>query len=349
MGLQKSPLFSALGAAGARFAEVDGWLLPADFGDRDAEADAGRAAAVLLDLPAHGVVTLAGPDARRFANGMFTNNIRALQPGRGNQSCMVDDRARIQGVLDTWCVDPETFLVVLDGVTPEAFEARYGKYIIFDDVELTDRSEDLGVVSVQGPGAGELLSKAGLPVPDEGFASVEELRVARRARTRAGGFDVIAPKTALPALWEGLRGAGGRPIGWEAAEALRVEAGLPRWPVDFGEKSLLHEMRMVERCGAFDKGCYIGQEVINRIDVMGQVNKKLWGLRMVEDAIPPVGAEVRVGGEAVGATLTGARDHGVARVLAILRKSAWQPGLEVEVHAGDRTVRAVVSDLPFDG
>ncbi|MFZ5475535.1 MAG: YgfZ/GcvT domain-containing protein [Myxococcota bacterium] len=347
MGLSKSPLFAACGAAGARFLEVDGWLLPADFGDRDAEVDAGREGAALLDLAPAGVVQLVGPDARRFCNGMFTNNVRDLVPGRGNRNCMVDDRARIQGLLDLWCVAADTFLAVLDGVTPEAFEARYGKYIIFDDVELTDRSDELGVVSVQGAGAGGVLARAGLPAPAEGFEAVEEVRVARRARARAGGWDVIAPKAAMPALWEGLRAAGARPAGWDAQEALRIEAGLPRWPADFGDKALLHEMRLVQAAGAFDKGCYIGQEVINRIDVMGQVNKKIWGLRMAEDAIPPVGAEVRLAGEPVGTTLTGARDHGVARVLAMLRKQAWTPGVEVEVVAGERTVRAVVSDLPF--
>lgn len=349
MGLARTPLFAAHGAAGAEFAEQGGWLLPTRFGPVGPEAAAFREAAALCDLADHGVVSLTGPDARRFSNGMFTNNVRAMPVGGGNRNAMVDDKARIQGLLDLYCVAPERFLAVLEGVTPEAFEARYGKYVIFDDVELADESDALGVVSVQGPAAADVLGRAGLPVPTESVhVAVDELRVARRDRCLAGGYDVIAPRDALPALWEGLVAAGARRAGFEAQEIVRVDAGLPRWPVDFGEKSLLHELRLVPTHGAFDKGCYIGQEVINRIDTMGQVTKKLWGLEMGEDALPPAGAEVRIGGDVVGATLSGARDGGRVRVLAMLRKAAWTPGAEVQVVAGDRAVAAVVRDLPFE-
>lgn len=348
MGLARTPLFAAHGATGAEFAEQAGWLLPARFGPVAPEVAAFRDGAALCDLGDHGVVSLTGPDARRFANGMFTNNVRAMPVGGGNRNAMVDDKARIQGLLDLYCVADQRFLAVLDGVTPEAFEARYAKYVIFDDVELVDESDALGVLSVQGPAAADVLGRAGLPVPgDTVHVGVDELRVARRERCLAGGFDLIAPKDTIPALWEGLAAAGARRAGFEAQEIVRIEAGIPRWPVDFSEKSLLHEYRLVPTHGAFDKGCYIGQEVINRIDVMGQVTKKLWGLEMGEDAIPPVGAEVRIGGDVVGTTLTGAREGARVRVLAILRKAAWTPGAEVQVVAGERSVPAVVRDLPF--
>lgn len=352
MGLRKSPLFSAHGATGATFAEHGGWLVPAAFGPAavPAECAAVRTSAGVYDLADHGVVTLVGPDARRFCNGMFTNNVRDLPVGRGNASAMVDDKARLQGLLRLYAVASDSFLVVLEGVTPEAFEQRYGKYIIFDDVELTDVSEDFGVLSVQGPDAAAVLGRAGLPVPEAGaFVSVDTLRVASNARSLPGGYDIVAPRDALPSLWGALTAAGARPIGFEAQEVLRVEAGLPRWPVDMTEKSLLHELRLVPTHASFEKGCYIGQEVINRIDVMGQVQKKLWGLEMGEDALPPTGAEVRRGDEVVGTTFSGAREGGRVRVLALLRKTAWEPGLAVTVHAGDRVVPATVSDLPFGG
>ncbi len=349
MGLSKSPLFAAHGAAGATFTESGGWLVPARFGEVVDECAAVRASAGLYDLADHGVVTLVGPDARRFANGMFTNNVRDLAPGHGNASAMVDDKARLQGLLRLYATAPDAFLAVLEGVTPAAFEERYGKYIIFDDVELTDVSDETSVLSVQGPAAAAVLGRAGLPVPEgEGrFASVERLRVATNARSVPGGFDVIVPRDAVAATWGALQAAGARPVGFEAQEVLRIEAGIPRWPVDMTDKSLLHELRLVPTHGSFNKGCYIGQEIINRIDVMGQVTKKLWGLEMAEDAIPPTGAEVKRGDEVVGATFSGAREGGRVRVLALLRKSAWEAGLAVTVHAGDRVVGATVHDLPF--
>jgi folate-binding protein YgfZ len=349
MGLSKSPLFSAHGAAGATFVEQAGWLVPGSFGSVATECAAVRGGAGLYDLADHGVVTLVGPDARRFCNGMFTNNVRDLAEGRGNANAMVDDKARIQGLLTLYHTAPDTFLAVLEGVTPEAFEARYGKYIIFDDVELSDVSEEVGVLSVQGPAAAEVLGRSGLPTPaEEGeIVSVDELRVARHARSRAGGYDLVVPRAALPAVWAGLRGAGAAPVGLDAQEVLRIEAGKPRWPVDMSERSLLHELRLVADHGSFNKGCYIGQEVINRIDVMGQVTKKLWGLEMGEDALPPSGAEVKIGDEVVGTTLSGAREGMRVRVLALLRKAAWTPGMAVEVHAAGRVVPATVVDLPF--
>jgi folate-binding protein YgfZ len=302
----------------------------------------------VLDLSDHGVMTLIGPDARRFCNGMFTNNVRDLQPGQANLSAMVDDKARIQGLLDLWCLEPASFAAVLEGVTPEAFEARYSKYIIFDDVELTEVSDETTLLGVQGPAAAAVLARAGLPAPEAEGAHVAAdldgvaLRVLRRSRSVAGGFDLLAPVAALGAIAARVREAGAEPLGPDAVERLRVEAGIARWPLDMGERALPHELRLVERMCSFNKGCYIGQEVINRIDVMGQVQKKLWGLEM--PAVPAPNTPVLLEGAAVGHTLSGVDEEGRARVLAILRKAAWTPGAVVEVEG---VGPAVVRDLPF--
>ncbi len=295
-----------------------------------------------------GVLTFVGPDARRFCNGMFTNNIRNLPVGRSNQNAMVDEKARIQGLLDVACLGdaPETgghFRVTLEGVTVERFLARYEKYIIFDDVELTDVSDQWRVVTVQGPRATERLLAAGLPIPaDEGEVlslggDLTAGTVTRRARSRAGGFDVCLPTDGSTAWVERL-GELGDPA---TLERLRVEAGLVRWPVDMGEKTLPHEMRIVPRMCNFEKGCYIGQEVINRIDVMGQVQKQVWGL--VCSTLPEPGTEVRSGDDVVGSVLSGVQEDGFARALVLLKKSAWVPGLGLD--AGG--IPVTVSDLPF--
>lgn len=323
------------------------------------EVAAARVDAAVFEGPS-AILTFVGPDARRFCNGMFTNNIRNLPVGRSNQSAMVDEKARIQGLIDLACLgdSPETdghFRVTLEGVTVEQFLARYEKYIIFDDVELTDVSEQWRVFTVQGPRAAERLVSAGLPVPEsEGDVvaidgDLTQATVTRRSRSIAGGFDICVPseprgRPAPAQEWVarlGPGGAGGALGDPATLERLRVEAGLVRWPVDMGEKALPHEMRLVARMCNFEKGCYIGQEVINRIDVMGQVNKKVWGL--VCDALPEPGVEVRNGDEVVGTVLSGVQEDGYARALVLLRKSAWIPGLDVL--AGD--IPARVSDLPF--
>ncbi len=361
----KTGLFAAMGAAGAVFVERDGALVAERFRDLPAECAAGRSGVALYDRSLCGVVSMAGRDTKRFCNGMFSNNVRDLLPGQSNRSVMLDDKGRIQGQLGVWCVEPDRLLIALEGVKPEAFIERYDRYIIADDVEMEDLSGELAQLSLQGPGAAALLARVGMPVAEEVAAAQPaqalvvqpmavhpvarygDIRVVRRARSRAGGYDLLLPRAELVAAWEALREAGAVPAGEEAQEVLRIEAGLARWPADMGERALLHELRMVADYANFNKGCYIGQEVINRLDVMGQVTKKLWGLEVGIDAIPPAGAEVRLGGEAVGVVSSGAREGRRVRVLAVLRKAAWKPGLEVGIYAGERSAPAVVCELPF--
>ncbi len=300
-----------------------------------------------------GILTFVGPDARRFCNGMFTNNIRNLAVGRANQNAMVDDKARLQGLHDVACLadptDPDSgkpvghFRVTLEGVTVEQFMTRYEKYIIFDDVELTDVSDAWRVLTVQGPDAAGRLTAAGLPVPaTEGdvvavAGDLTGATVTRRARSKAGGYDVCLPAGEVEAWTEKL----GPQLDDAVLERLRVEAGIVRWPVDMGERSLPHELGVVPRMCSFEKGCYIGQEVINRIDVMGQVQKRVWGL--VSDVLLEPGTEVRMGDDVVGSVLSGVQEDGFCRALVLLRKAAWTPGLVVDV--GGQSAR--VSDLPF--
>lgn len=330
-------------AAGARFAPRDGAEVLVDYGDPAAERAALRGGAGLATRPDWGVLQLEGADTRRWSNGQFTNNLRDLTPGRLVQCAMVDDKARVQGFLDGWLVAPDRLLVVLQGVTVEAFTARYERYIIFDDVEQTDLSAEFAALTLQGPEAGAVLGRAGLPVPAaEGeHAEAGGVRVGRRARSVAGGFDLLVPRAEVAALAGRLLDAGARAVGEDALEAARIEAGLARYPVDVGEKALPHELRIVDRMCSFNKGCYIGQEVVNRVDVMGQVTKKLWGLEL--DAVPPLRSAVMLDGQPVGVTLSAARDGDRVRALGMLRKAAWQDGLTVQVEG---VGPAVVRDLP---
>ena len=313
-----------------------------------------RTSAALFDLAdgspvGAGVLTFVGPDARRFCNGMFTNNIRNLPVGRANQNAMVDDKARIQGLHDLACLADSAdvggyFRATLEGVATADFIARYEKYIIFDDLELTDISEDWRVLSLQGPDATRILEQAGVPIPSaEGDVlplgnDPTGATITRRARSVAGGFDLCVP-AAETSEWEARLAL---PYADAATlERLRVEAGLVRWPVDMGERALPHEMRAVPRMCNFEKGCYIGQEVINRIDVMGQVNKKVWGL--VGAALPEPGTEVKLGDDVVGTVLSGVQEDGFVRALVLLRKAAWEPGKALDVGG----IPMTVSDLPF--
>jgi folate-binding protein YgfZ len=198
-----------------------------------------------------------------------------------------------------------------------------------------------------------VLEAAGLPAPevDRAHAADEAtgVRVARRDRTGFGGFDLIVPVTQVEAVWDALTGAGARPFGTETLDALRIHAGRAAWPQDGSDKSMVHELRFNEEVCAFDKGCYVGQEVINRIDVKGLINKRLTGLEVDGDALPPQGAEVVLDDKVVGTVTSATAAGGRVRALGVLRKAAWEPGTAVVIRAADGERSATVAGLPFPG
>jgi folate-binding protein YgfZ len=295
----------------------------------------------------HGVVSLAGPDARRFCNGMFTNNARDLRPGSVQRSAVVDDRGRIGGFLDLLCAAEDRFVAVLDGLTPEAFLERFEKFVVFDDVALGVETLELG--SIQGPAAAGALAVIGIAPPAAGtFAAVDGLFAYPSRRSPAGGYAIAAP-AGDPRL--SLLASRCVAAEVEEAELLRVLAGRPRYPHDTGDKRLPHELGLRDELLSFDKGCYIGQETINRVDVMGDVKRALVGVRIEGDAPVAAGAELRsaASADAVGAvTSPAALPDGGWIALAVVRKPADAPGTEVTLASADGGSRSArITALPF--
>jgi tRNA-modifying protein YgfZ len=351
--MNRSPLFARHVSAGAALAEQDGFMVAISHGEAEAGPAGVRAGAAVVDLAHVQLLTLTSDDARRWANGMFTNNIKRLQPGRGNRNAMCDDRGRVQGLLDLYCVRDDHFVVVLDGVDADWFGQRYKMFLILDDIEVDELAGEATLLSVQGPAAASALEAAGLPTPEVDRAHVLDdatgVRVARRDRTGLGGFDLIVPVDRVEAIWDALAAAGARPFGLETLDALRIRAGRVAWPQDGTDKSMVHELGLNEEVCAFDKGCYVGQEVINRIDVKGLINKRLAGLVVEGDAVPPQGADVWLGDKAVGTISSATAADGAVRALAVLRKSAWDAGTPVVIRAADGERPASVVKLPFPG
>lgn len=360
--MKKTPLFLQHVSRGA-VTEVHGdWLLAERFAAVEAEVASVRAGAGLFDLCDTEVWELHSPDIRRWANGMFTNNLKKPKVGEGNRNALCDDRGRVHGLIDLYLLAEDRLLVVGDGVSRAAFEQRYEMYLTLDDVEVVDVAGAPSLLSLQGPGAEAVLAAAGLPIPSKdhahGFVGGDPLaaglRVMRRDRLGLGGFDLLVPASALGESWEALLRLGATPAGAASFEVLRVVAGRARWPQDAVERSMVHELRLAAEVCAFDKGCYVGQEVLNRVDIKGSINWKLMGLELAEDALPPAGAVVVVadadgGSEEVGKITSACRFAGRVLALGALKKIAWTPGAPVTVVAGDRRVAAVVCELPFRG
>jgi folate-binding protein YgfZ len=295
-------------------------------------------------VPEAQAILLVGEHTRRWTNGMFTNNTKRLTPGQGNRHAICDDRGRVGGLLDLYLIEATRFLLVLEGLSADAFEKRFEMHLVLDDIEV-ERPDRL-VFTLQGPTAATTLSQAGLPVPGldhahltlggdaeaQGANGLESLRICRKDRSGLGGFDLLIAPNALPLLQERL--AGVPELSPELREALRIRSGRPAWPAEAaGRAPLVHELGLEAECCAFDKGCYVGQEVLNRVDLRGNLNRHI---RTVEGqgVAPPTGTPLHLETEEVGTLTSVARQPGGAwRGLATLRKPAWGSG--TLLRAGD--------------
>jgi folate-binding protein YgfZ len=302
----------------------------------DAQVATIRTAASVVELPDVQAFLLEGEDARRWCNGMFTNNVKQLRPGEGNRHAMCDDRGRIGGLLALYCIDDQRFLVVLDGIDFSAFHDRYKMYLILDDIEI-EQAEDHGLLTIQGPQAAAILGRMGLPAPEEGHARVDGgvdllagTHILSRDRSGVGGFDMLVPRAQLASQMQALIDAGAAPMTAGALDTQRIALGRAAWPQDGTEKSLVHELGLEGELCSFTKGCYLGQEVINRIDVKGQVAKRITGL-LVEGQAPALGTEVQLNGKAIGTVSSTTILGGEVLALATLRRAAWEPGTIVQV------------------
>jgi folate-binding protein YgfZ len=345
-----------LGAMGGREAVMD-------YGDVRAEHAALRQTAGVLDLSFRGRVCVVGADRVRFLNGQVTNNIKDLKPGHGCYAALTTNKGKIQSDLNIHCLADELLLDFEPGLTALVTE-RLEKFIVADDVQLVDVTPHYGLLSVQGPQASAALAATGLfPAPPTApfqsgkfaDAALGDMYVMHMARGGVTGFDVFVPVNSLATvaerLWAAAQDVGGRGAGWSALELARIEAGVPRFGADMDDTNLPHEAGIEMRAVSFTKGCYIGQEVINRIRSFGQVSRALRGLRLPAElpALPLRGDKLLHGGKEVG-HITSAADSPVLNAniaLGYVRKECNAPGTELTLRTAQGEWPATIAPLPF--
>ena len=343
---------ATLQSRAARVGSYRGAETPASFGDPAAELQALLTGTAVFDMSWEAKLRISGKDRTRWANGMVTNNIRDLAAGGGVYSFILNPQGRNQGDLVVYNRG-EYLLATTDRAQVQAMMTLLKRYIIMDKVELEDISETLVSVGVSGPKAGETLSARGIDPQQLGPGQVVDVRwgdveisVVRHSHPHWDGFEIwVAPENAEK-LWEALVSAGATPVGSEALEMYRIARGAPMYGVDLRERDLPQETGQ-EHALNFSKGCYIGQEIVERIRSRGNVHRALIGFE-VEGAAPQPGTKVLADGKEVGEITSAARlplPSG-ERTLALgyLRREVATPGATVQV--GDQSAR--VCALPFD-
>ena len=347
----------------ARFGDVNGTEVVLDHGDPLAEHAALTRTAGVLDLSFRGRLCVIGADRARFLHGQVTNNVKDLRPGQGCYAALTTNKGKLQSDLNLHCLADELLLDFEPGLTTRVTE-RLEKFIVADDVQLVDVAPHYGLLSVQGPAAARVINKAGLfpTLPEQAFRSVKvadatfgDLYLANLSRSGSTGYDVFVPIGHLEPVAEKLFAAtqamGGKAAGWTALEIARIEAGLPRFGADMDETTLPHEAGIETRAVSFNKGCYIGQEVINRIRSFGQVTRALRGLRLPADlpALPTRGDKLLHGGKEAGhiTSATHSPTLNASLALGYVRKECNAPGTELELRTAQSTWPVKIVPLPF--
>lgn len=349
------PLHELHARLGARFGEADGHLLPLDYGSSSAEHEAVRERVGLIDRSHRGKIAATGRDRVSFLQGMLSSDVKALGPGQGCAAAFLDAHGKIVSLLVAHAL-PDRILLETDALLVRPTLEALDRLLISERVELEDASTAEGILTFAGPAARKTVEGLlGQALQDLGLyhharASVEgvELRVVRTAETGEDGYDLWAPVGALAPLSERAVGAGVRPVGREAWNVLRVEAGVVWYGVDVDASTLLLEAPL-EQAYSLTKGCYVGQEVVARITYRGHVNRKIVGFSFPDARIPAAGAAVSVEGREVGRITSPVVSPTLGRGLALgfLRREHWAPGTRVEVAGAGGALTAEVAALPF--
>ncbi|MCS7042201.1 MAG: hypothetical protein N2036_04825 [Bryobacteraceae bacterium] len=264
-----------------------------------------RNAAAWMDLSARGRIRATGEDRKRLLHAMCTNHVEQMQPGDAVYAFFLNAQGRI--LADAWIYCGEDHLLI--DTEPELRRKVYehlDRYIIADDVTLEDITEQTAEIAVEGPQA--------VAAPRFGT-------VFAASATGQPGVRMIVPATEKEAVTGALRAAGIEEATLEEARVVRIENGVPRYGEDISDAHLVHETQQLHAVH-FQKGCYLGQEIVERVRARGQVHRKLYALRIEAAEPPAAGEKVFSGGEEAGVITSAAWSpaQGCVRALAYLRK-----------------------------
>lgn len=293
------------------------------------------------DLSSRGKIRLTGEDRARLLHAMTTNHIQQLTPGTGCYAFFLNDKGRILSDANILC-RPDHFLLDLE---PEARENVYqhlDHYIIADDVTLEDVTAELATIAVEGPKAAAVLQASGAPVPEAQYSTVEwGSRVVARLNSTGGlGFFIFAPTAEKPALTVQMEAAGAMPADADAFRAVRLEHGKPRYSEDISERFLAQEANQPHALH-FSKGCYLGQEIVERVRSRGQIHRVLMPLVLDTKVPPEPGAKLQVGGANVAEITSTAYSPALDKVVALAYVRTEHASPHTEIKLGDTRAEVV--------
>jgi folate-binding protein YgfZ len=352
----ETPLATRHKSAGANIGTWFGCALPNDFGDWQHEYEFAKNNVALIDKNYLAYFCFTGPDRARYLNAILTNNVKDLQPGQGNISLLLNPQGRILADIETQA-QPDQLLCISHAMIRKHLAETLEKFIIMDDVTLADETDHYATLSLQGPNTSQFLKElaAGTDLgalPE--FKSVDvklnslACTITRKSFGSAPSADIRIDRKDIEPLWNFLAektgSAGGGPVGYTALNALRLEQSIPWFGYDFGDKQIPHEAGLENSHISYVKGCYTGQEIVERVRSRGQVNRRRISLRFSTPQPPAAGTALTADAKEVG-TITSSSplpSNQNSIGMGYARKESAAPGAELAFTTPELSGKATV-------
>jgi aminomethyltransferase len=364
----KTPLADLHVAAGAALAPYFGIELPARFVGFEAEYRQAHKHAALIDTNFRAIFSLSGPDRARYLTAVLTSNVRDLSPdkgamktpGEGAVGLLLNAQGHIQAELETFALEDRLLILGHASVREKTF-ATLDKFIIMDDATITDETGQSGTLAIEGPAAAAIVRELSgvdlATMAPYGHATADvqtaagaiACRVIRHSLFGFPGAEFLVARDALVPLWNVLQSAAqaqlGGAIGYQALNALRLEAGIPWFGADFDEHQIPHEAALENTHISFTKGCYTGQEIVERVRSRGHVNRRRTALAFSGAEPPAAGALLTATGAEVGHVTSAAFSPRAGKPIGMgyVRREHGQPGSKLQCGNSE----AQVIELPL--
>ena len=368
--MKTTPLYHIHEQFGATFAKKHhDWNVAVQFTDAVSEHHAVRNSVGIADVSYRGRHQLIGEDRAKFLHRIISNDVEGLSAGQGTYATILTHRGKIIADLNLYILKDRIGVDTASETTEILFN-ELDKYIITDDVELSDLTAETGAIAVHGPNASDLVQSvlgmnelAALPERHNRFHEADALFnhtvvCVRTDTTGEIGYTLYTTVEALEPLWERLMSEGARfnvqPIGWNALESLRIEAGIPRYGTELTDAVIPLEAEL-EHAINFEKGCYIGQEIVARMKYRGHPNRLLRGIEIdsaptssecfvLHQDAPIFSADKEVGWIT---SSTFAPTLGKPIAMAYVRTAVTEAGSRVQIETLEGRVDGTIVLLPF--
>ena len=358
--MKRTPLYQIHHVLGATFTENhEDWELVAHFTDPTEEHRAVRQGVGVIDLSHRGRFRLTGNDRASYLHRIISNDVEGLSIGEGNYATILTNRGKIIADMKVYVFE-DSIGIETNAETTSILYQELDKYLIADDVTIEDFTEHTGVVGVHGPKSAELLQEIyGFDVGNlpEYHSIVHEIDGRRIICVRANetgevGYNLCTAVESIEWLWDTIptkgRAFSAEPVGLTALNSLRIEAGIPLYGAELSDSIFPGEAEL-EQAISFEKGCYIGQEIVARMKYRGHPNRLLRGFEITSDTLPQTGGRLFDGDKEIGWLTSAVVSPSLGKTIGMgyVRTAFTDEGSQVAIETADGQVNATVRLLPF--